>query len=91
MGRIKNLESLELEIERTKIRLEGIEGKFDHNLSELRENYGSMAFNSILGKAKPSGAGSFWSRMAEKLMDHPKVQQTIGDLVDKLTGKTEGQ
>jgi hypothetical protein len=87
MGKIKNLHTLELEMERMDLRLKHIEQKLDGNISDLRENAGSMAFNSILGQEKKQQLHHFWSRMAEKLLDNPRLQNNIGKWVDKMADK----
>jgi hypothetical protein len=71
MGKIRNLHTLELKFE---FHLKNIELQLDQNLSNLRENAGSMAFNSIIGQEKKEKLHHFWSRMAEKLMDDPPLQ-----------------
>jgi hypothetical protein len=55
--KIKNLDSLDREIMRLKLRSHEIEQKLDQNLTSLKDNVASMAFNSILGSfpAKPQG------------------------------------
>jgi hypothetical protein len=87
MGKIKNLHTLELEMEKMKLRAKHIEQKLDDNVSDLRENIGTMAFNSILGQEKKQKLHHFWSRMAEKLMDNPRLQNNIGKWVDKIADK----
>ncbi|HEX5668262.1 MAG TPA: hypothetical protein VFX73_05620, partial [Chitinophagaceae bacterium] len=87
MGKIRNLHTLELEMEKMELRLKNIELQLDQNLSNLRENAGSMAFNSIIGQEGKEKLHHFWSRMAEKLMDNPRLQHNIGKWVDKLADK----
>jgi hypothetical protein len=87
MGKIKNLHTLELEMEKMKLRLDHIERKLDDNVTELRENAGMMAFNSIIGQEKKEKLHHFWARMAEKLMDNPRLQNNIGKWVDKIADK----
>lgn len=43
------MQSLDLEIRRLKTRCGEIEAELDNNMDELKENYGKMAFNSIIG------------------------------------------
>jgi hypothetical protein len=67
--------------------MQAIENRLEQNLTDLRENYGSMAFNSVIGEERKAKLHSFWSRMAEKLMDNPRLQNNIGKWVDKLADK----
>jgi hypothetical protein len=87
MGKIKNLHTLELEMEKMKLRLDHIERKLDDNVTELQKNAGMMAFNSIIGQEKKEKLHHFWAQMAEKLMDNPRLQNNIGKWVDKIADK----
>ena len=64
-----------------------IEQKLDDSVSDLRENVASMAFNSIIGQERKEKLHHFWSRMAEKLLDNPRLQHNIGKWVDKIADK----
>jgi hypothetical protein len=87
MGKINNLHGLELEIEKMRLRMRTIEGKLDDNLTGLKENYGMMAFNSVVGSEKKAKMHSFWSNMAGKLLENPKLQNNIGKWVDKIADR----
>jgi hypothetical protein len=87
MGRIKNLHTLEMEMEKMELRLRNIEQRLDNNVSDLRQNAGAMAFNSIIGQERKEKLHHFWARMAEKLMDNPRLQNNIGKWVDKIADK----
>lgn len=87
MGKIKNLYTLEQEMEKMELRLKNIELRLDHNLSDLRDNAGIMVVNSIIGQERKEKLHHFWSRMAEKLMDNPRLQNNIGKWIDKMADK----
>lgn len=87
MGKIRNLSQLELEMEKMRLRMRHIEDRLDNNLTGLKENYGMMAFNSLVGSERKAKMHSFWSNMAGKLMEHPKLQHNIGKWVDKIADR----
>jgi len=87
MGKIKNLQGLELEMERINLRMQAIEDRLEQNMSGLRDNFGSMAFNSVIGAEQKARMHNFWSRLAEKFMDNPRLQNNIGKWVDRLAEK----
>lgn len=87
MGKINNLQSLELEMEKAKLRLRSIEDRLDKNMSELKQNAGSMAFNSIIGEDRKQKLNSFWSKLTEKLLDNPRLQNNVGKWVDKIADR----
>ncbi len=84
MGKIRNLHALELEMEKMRMRMAHIEHKLDDNLTGLKENYGMMAFNSVVGSERKAKMHSFWSNLAGKLLENPKLQNNIGKWVDKI-------
>lgn len=71
-------------MEKMRLRMRAIEGKLDDNLAGLKDNYGMMALNSVLGSEKKAKMQSFWSNMAGKLLENPKLQNNIGKWVDKI-------
>ncbi len=87
MGKINSINSLELEMEKMRLRMRSIENKLDDNLNGLQDNYGMMALNSVLGKEKKAKIHSFWAKMADKLLENPKLHNNIGKWVDRLADK----
>lgn len=87
MGKINNLNGLELEMEKMRLRMRAIEGKLDDNLAGLKDNYGMMALNSVLGSEKKAQMQTFWSNLAGKLLENPKLQNNIGKWVDKIADR----
>lgn len=49
MAKIDNTAALKAEIKRLKTQCRQIESSLDQNFDQLRENFGKMAFNSIIG------------------------------------------
>lgn len=82
--RIRNIQTLENEITRSRLRLKEIEGEFDDNVVFFKENYGKMTMNTVFGSRSTAG---FWARMGEKLLESEKIKDSISKLVDKLTSK----
>jgi hypothetical protein len=87
MGKINNVHALELEMEKIRLRMRSIEGKLDDNLNGLKDNYGMMAFNSVVGAEKKAKIHSFWSNLAVKLLENPKLQHNLGKWVDKIADR----
>ena len=69
MGKIKDINELELEIEKTKLKLERLEMRLDQNMTDLRSNYWMMAINSVLGTERKEKIFSFFDKIASKLLD----------------------
>lgn len=82
--KIKNIQSLENEMLKSRFRLKEIENEFDDNIVFLKENYGKMTMNSVFGSRSTAG---FWARMGEKILESEKIKDSIGKLIDKLTSK----
>ncbi|PWT95899.1 MAG: hypothetical protein C5B52_16900 [Bacteroidetes bacterium] len=86
--RIRDMESLDDEIDRLKLKCRDIEGKFDENIDQLKDNYAMMAFNSVIGnrlKAVP-----LVGDIAAIAINNEKVQNFIQELIDKLIKKSSG-
>jgi hypothetical protein len=85
LKQIKDLESLDTEIANLRYRVQEIENRFDENFTDLKENYGSMAMNSIFRKRKKNQQ-SFWNGLTAGVLGSEKVQDGIAFLIDKLRG-----
>ena len=89
-GKISNLDTLEKEIYRLKLRQKEIEHNLDKNVMGLKKNAGSLVLNSILGvglastMASPAG---FWNALVMRVLESPKLQNGLGKLVDNVTEK----
>lgn len=85
---IKDMASLDEEISRLKHKCKEIEGRFDENIDQLRDNYPIMAFNSIIGnrlKAFP-----IVGDIASVALSNEKVQNFLQALIDKIFNKSSG-
>ena len=80
---IKDLESLDAEIANLRSRVRDIEDRFDDNFTDLKENYGSMAMNSIFGK-RSKNQNSFWAGLTAGVFGGEKLQDGIDFLSEKL-------
>lgn len=69
MAKIKDIQELELEIEKTKLQLERVELKLDQNITDLKGNYGMMALNTILSTERKEKIFSFMEKIATKLLE----------------------
>jgi hypothetical protein len=89
-SKIRNLDTLEKEIYRLKLRQKEIEHTLDNNVMGLKKNYGSMVRNSIMGGSILAGIAApthFWSNLIVRLLENKKLQDGAGKLVDNLTEK----
>lgn len=82
MSRIHNLNSLETEIRYLKSKARDIEKKLDHNVDELRQNFGGMALNSVFGAMKDQ---SVVSVLADRVLYGSKLQDGVVSALDKLS------
>ncbi|SRR6266496_3104558 len=99
---IHDLDTLEKEIYRLKLKAKNIEIILDDNFEKLRHNYSSMFMNSFFQKTKnekTNGNGFFESIFnnetvnagVNKITDHisDKAIEGIGRLIDKVFKKKE--
>jgi hypothetical protein len=87
---IKNLDTLEKEIFRLKLRQKEIEHNLDKNVMGLKKNYGSMIRNSVMGGSILAGIVApthFWSNLLVRLLENKKLQDGAVKLVDNLSEK----
>lgn len=81
----KDLDSLEREIRKLKVKAKRLEQQMDENLDYLQENYTGMLFNSVLPlKSKKQGWASGIVRV---LTGNPRLQQSLGRLADFVAEK----
>jgi hypothetical protein len=87
---IKTVDALEKEIYKRKLRLKEIEKTLGQNVDQLRDNFGSMALQTILGPGKSSSMGITGTLMM-KVLDNERLQSSlaekIGDGIYKVTDK----
>jgi hypothetical protein len=83
---VKNLNTLEKEIYRLKMRSKEIEKSLDGNIESLRENYGSMAMNSFFGQKK-SSSSNFWASLTARILESEKLQNSFSKLAESLADK----
>ena len=89
-GKIKNLDSLEKEIYRLKLRQKELEHSLDKNIMGLKKNAGSMALNSIMGSGLASTISSpagFWDALLTRILQSKKIQDGVWKLVDNVSEK----
>lgn len=85
---INNMSSLDAEIRRLKTRCREMEAELDNNMDALKENYGSMAFNSIIGNRLKSLP--LLGTAAGALLGTPKVQAVIQTFFEKIFSRGSG-
>lgn len=82
---IKNLDNLEKEIYRLKLKSKELEGRFDSNIEHLQNNYGSMIRNSIFSSKKETQPVS--SSIMESVVNNEKLQGALNRIVNHLAEK----
>lgn len=82
---IKNLDNLEKEIYRLKLKSRQLEDRFDSNLEHLQNNYGSMIRNSIFQSKKESQPVS--SSILDSVVNNEKLQNALNRIVNHLAEK----
>jgi hypothetical protein len=83
---IKTVDALEKEIYKRKLRLKEIEKTLGQNVDQLRDNFGSMALQTILGPGKSSSMGITGTLMM-KVMDNERLQSSLAEFVERLAEK----
>jgi hypothetical protein len=85
-NRIKNVDALEKEIYKRKLRLREIEKNLGHNVDQLRDNFGSMALQTILGAGKKNPV-SITGNLMMTVMNNEKLQSSLAEFVERLAEK----
>jgi hypothetical protein len=80
---IKNVDALEKEIYKRRLRLREIEKNLGKNVDHMRDNFGSMALQSILGPGKSSPMGITGNLMLQAI-NNEKLQNSLAELVERL-------
>lgn len=88
MAKIETSEDLKAEIKRLNSRCRQIESQLDDNMDHLRDNYKSMAFNSIIGN-RIKGVPILAAAMG-LLAGSPLTKRLISFGFEKLMGKRVG-
>jgi hypothetical protein len=83
---IKSVDALEKEIYKRRLRLREIEKNLGQNADHLRDNFGSMALQSIMGPGKSSPMGTAGNLML-KAINNEKLQNSLAELVERLAEK----
>jgi hypothetical protein len=85
-SRIKNVDALEKEIYKRRLRLREIEKNMGNNVDQLRDNFGSMALQTILGPGKKNPA-SITGNLMMTAMNNEKLQSSLAEFVERLAEK----
>ncbi len=83
---IKNVDALEKEIYKRRLRLREIEKNLGQNVDFMRDNFGSMAFQSLVGPGKSSPMGITGNLML-KAINNEKLQNSLAEFVERLAEK----
>ena len=82
---IRSIQALNRSIRELREKQKTLEGKMDESLMNLKGNYVNMTLNSVFGEKKAHT--HFWASILSRFMESEKVQQGIGNLVEKLIDK----
>jgi hypothetical protein len=83
---IKNADALETEIYKKKLRLLEIEKTLGRNVDYMRENFSSMALQSLVGPGKSIPTGVAGNLMLQAL-NNEELQNSLAELVERLAEK----
>ncbi len=83
---IRNVDALEKEIYKRRLRLREIEKNLGHNVDHMRDNFGSMALQSLMGPGKNSTLGIPGNLMLQAI-NNEKLQNSLAALVERLAEK----
>lgn len=79
---IETSADLKAEIKRLNARCKELENQLDDSIDSLRDNYKTMAFNSIIGNQLKSTP--IWATVAGFIAGSPKTQEMVSGLLEKL-------
>ena len=82
---ITNIEHLEKEIWRLKLRIKTLEGDWENNNDTLRENFGDIFLHSIFKKLKQSN--QVWVNVVQMFMPNPSFQQFFSTISNRIAEK----
>jgi len=82
---IKDLDSLEKEIQRLRHEARSLEKKFDDNFSYLQENYSSLLMHSFLPER--DGYRSIPASIIHLLLQHERLRKALTQLAEQLVDK----
>lgn len=82
---IRSIQQLNRSIRELRDKQKALEIKMDESLTNLKGNYFNMALNSVFGEKKAHT--HFWAGILSRFMESDKVQQGIGNLMDKIADK----
>jgi hypothetical protein len=83
---IKNIDTLEKEIYRRKLRLMEIERTLGRNVDNMKDNFGQMALQSFLGPVSSSPMG-VTGNLLLKVINNEKLQNSLAEFVERLAEK----
>lgn len=82
---IRSIQALNRSIRELREKQKSLEVKMDESLMNLKGNYFNMTLNSVFGEKKIHT--NFWAGIVSRFMESEKVQQGIGNLMEKLAEK----
>jgi hypothetical protein len=82
---IRSIQALNISIRELRDKQKALEVKMDENLMNLKGNYFNMTLSSVFGEKK--ARTHFWASILSRFMESEKVQQGIGNLMDKIADK----
>lgn len=82
---IRSIQALNTSIRDLRDKQKALEIEMDESLMNLKGNYFNMTLNSVFGEKK--ARTHFWANILSRFMESEKVQQGIGNLMDKIADK----
>lgn len=82
---IRSIKQLNRSIRELHDKQKALEIRMDESMMNLKGNYFNMALNSVFGEKKAHT--HFWAGILSRFMESEKVQEGIGNLMDKIADK----
>ncbi len=82
---IRSIHELNRSIKALRDKQKALEIRMDESMMNLKGNYFNMALNSVFGEKKAHT--HFWAGILSRFMESEKVQEGIGNLMDKIADK----
>lgn len=82
---IRSIQALNRSIRELREKQHSLESAMDESLMKFKGNYFDMTLNSVFGIKKVHT--NFWAGIISRFMESEKVQQGIGNLIEKMAEK----
>jgi len=85
--KINNIDNLENEICRLKLRIKTLETDWENNNYKLKENFGDIFLHSLFTRLKQSN--QVWVKVVQMFLQHPLFQKFFNTIRNRFVAKWE--